>query len=224
MPLAMAIHRFGLANLRSEPRTPEPLGEGQVRVAIRMVSLNHRDLLVLRGTYGNGLTLPLIPCSDGAGEILEVGAGVTGVTVGDRVCTHMVPDWHDGRLEPRHQPLDVGASKSRQKRRHSLERTPKHRAAREIPYGQAEILQQPEHLTPRVVPVRERFGNEVVQLVVRLPRGTADQVCDDEHRGGDPLALEHRQRLLVDIAIPVVEGDRSDWILERRPVEQMIAD
>jgi NADPH:quinone reductase-like Zn-dependent oxidoreductase len=101
MPLAMAIRRFGLANLRSEHRAPEPLGEGQVRVAIRAASLNHRDLLVLRGVYGEGVTLPLIPCSDGAGQVLEVGDGVADLAAGDRVCTHMVPDWHDGRLEPR---------------------------------------------------------------------------------------------------------------------------
>ena len=67
MPLAMAIHRFGLANLRSEYRAPEPLSSDLVRVAIRAVSLNYRDVLVMRGTYGEGLPLPLIPCSDAAG-------------------------------------------------------------------------------------------------------------------------------------------------------------
>jgi NADPH:quinone reductase-like Zn-dependent oxidoreductase len=101
MPLAMAIRRFGVANLRAEHRTTEPLGDGLVRVAIEAVSLNHRDLLVLRGTYGPGLALPLIPCSDGAGVVLETGVGVTGLAPGDRVCAHMVPDWHDGPLEPR---------------------------------------------------------------------------------------------------------------------------
>ena len=44
--------------------------------------------------------MPLIPCSDGAGVVLEIGPGVDDFTPGDRVCTHMVPDWQDGRLEP----------------------------------------------------------------------------------------------------------------------------
>ncbi len=101
MPLAMAIPRFGLANLRSEHRASEVLGEGQVRVAIKAVSLNHRDVLVARGTYGPGLALPLIPCSDAAGVVLEVGPAITDLEPGQRVCTHMVPDWADGRLEPR---------------------------------------------------------------------------------------------------------------------------
>jgi NADPH:quinone reductase-like Zn-dependent oxidoreductase len=100
MPLAMAIHRFGLANLRSESRAAEPLGPGLVRVAVRAVSFNNRDVLVIRGAYGEGVPLPLIPCSDGAGVVLEVGVGITDLQPGSRVCTHMVPDWREGRLEP----------------------------------------------------------------------------------------------------------------------------
>jgi NADPH:quinone reductase-like Zn-dependent oxidoreductase len=96
----MAIRRFGLANLRSERRDSEPLGEGLVRVAFRAVSLNHRDVLVMRGTYAPGLPLPLIPCSDGAGVVREVGPGAGRHSPGDAVCSHMVPDWSDGPLEP----------------------------------------------------------------------------------------------------------------------------
>ena len=44
--------------------------------------------------------MPLIPCSDSAGVVLEIGADVAGLQPGDRVCTHMVPDWLDGPLEP----------------------------------------------------------------------------------------------------------------------------
>ena len=100
MPSAMAIDRWGLANLRSKERAPERLGPDEVRVALKAISLNYRDVLVMRGTYSPGLTLPLIPCSDGAGVVLEVGSGVTEFEPGDRVCTHLVPDWHNGRLEP----------------------------------------------------------------------------------------------------------------------------
>src|SRR5262245_55120881 len=100
MPRAMAIRRFGLANLRSERWDSEPLGEGLVRVAFRAVSLNHRDLLVMRGTYAPGLPLPLIPCSDGAGVVLEVGPSERGHAPGDAVCSHIVPDWSNGELTP----------------------------------------------------------------------------------------------------------------------------
>ena len=67
MPLAMRLSRFGVGNLRLEQLPPEPLSLGMVRVAFAAVSLNHRDLLVIRGAYGPDLTLPLIPCSDAAG-------------------------------------------------------------------------------------------------------------------------------------------------------------
>jgi NADPH:quinone reductase-like Zn-dependent oxidoreductase len=108
MPLAMAIERFGLGNLRPDYRAPEDIGPGLVRIAIKAVSLNYRDILVLRGTYDASLSVPLIPCSDAAAVVLEVGAGVRGLKVGDRVCTHMVPDWQDGPLQPRMRSTTLG--------------------------------------------------------------------------------------------------------------------
>jgi len=65
---------------------PKP-GPGQVLLRMKAASLNYRDLLVPRRGYG-ALTgeLPLVPLSDGVGEVLEVGAGVTRVAQGDRVC------------------------------------------------------------------------------------------------------------------------------------------
>jgi NADPH:quinone reductase-like Zn-dependent oxidoreductase len=100
MPLAVRVSRFGVGNLRTERLPSEPLGAGTVRVAFSAVALNHRDLLVIRGTYGPNLPLPLIPCSDGAGRVVEVGDDAGSLAPGDRVCTHMVPDWLDGALEP----------------------------------------------------------------------------------------------------------------------------
>jgi NADPH:quinone reductase-like Zn-dependent oxidoreductase len=100
MPSTVSFDRFGVGNLRLERRPPEPLGPGMVRVAFAAVSLNHRDLLVVRGNYGPDLPLPLIPCSDGAGIIVEAAPDVADLIPGDRVCTHMVPDWRDGPLCP----------------------------------------------------------------------------------------------------------------------------
>jgi NADPH:quinone reductase-like Zn-dependent oxidoreductase len=108
MPLAMTIERFGVGNLRPDYRPPERLGPELVRVAVKAVSLNYRDVLVVRGTYAPGLSVPLIPCSDGAGVVLEVGADVPHLKSGDRVCTHMVPDWQDGPLEPRMRSTTLG--------------------------------------------------------------------------------------------------------------------
>jgi NADPH:quinone reductase-like Zn-dependent oxidoreductase len=79
---------------------PGPLAPGQIRVALRAASLNYRDLLVLSGAL-RSVTLPeLIPCSDGAGEVVEVAADVTRVKIGDRVALTFNPDWIGGPWEP----------------------------------------------------------------------------------------------------------------------------
>ena len=75
---------------------PEP-GPGQVLLKMKAASLNYRDLLVPKRGYGKLTgTLPLIPVSDGVGEVVALGNGVTRVTVGDRVCPIMIQSWMSG--------------------------------------------------------------------------------------------------------------------------------
>ena len=75
---------------------PEP-GPGEVRVRVRAVALNYRDLLVVNGAYSKNLPLPLVPCSDGAGEVEAVGPGVTGLKPRDRVAgCFFAGGWIDG--------------------------------------------------------------------------------------------------------------------------------
>jgi NADPH:quinone reductase-like Zn-dependent oxidoreductase len=89
---------FGIENLRVVER-PEPQpGPGQVVVAVRAVSLNYRDLLVARGAYNPRMPLPRIPCSDGAGEVTAIGAGVSRVKAGDRVAGTFFQKWIAGEL------------------------------------------------------------------------------------------------------------------------------
>ncbi len=76
---------------RSEP-TPAPR---QVLIKVKAVSLNDRDLLILKGLYP-GVTRPVIPVSDGMGEVVALGEGVTRVKVGDRVIGTFFQRWIDG--------------------------------------------------------------------------------------------------------------------------------
>ena len=81
--------------LVERPR-PHP-GLGQVLVRIRATSLNYRDLMVASGTYTRGgAQRPLVPLSDGAGEVIEVGPGVTRLRPGDRVAGSFFQRWIDG--------------------------------------------------------------------------------------------------------------------------------
>src|SRR5262245_49818523 len=68
----------------------------QVLVKVRACSLNFRDLAIARGSYRMPVRENLIPLSDGAGEVIEVGPGVTKVKVGDRVAGNFFQRWSGG--------------------------------------------------------------------------------------------------------------------------------
>lgn len=87
---------FGLDNLAVVDRPDPRPGPGQALVRLRAASLNYRDLLTAEGKYNPKQKLPLIPCSDGAGEVVETGEGVTRVQPGDRVCAIFAQRWIAG--------------------------------------------------------------------------------------------------------------------------------
>jgi NADPH:quinone reductase-like Zn-dependent oxidoreductase len=78
---------------------PDPATQArQILVRIQAVSLNYRDLMIARGHYfGGAVPANIIPLSDGTGEVVAVGAGVTRFQVGDRVCGTFFRGWIDGR-------------------------------------------------------------------------------------------------------------------------------
>lgn len=87
---------FGLQHL-ALVELPDPVAAaGEVLVRVRAASINHRDLLMIKGLYNPRQKLPLIPCSDGAGEVVAIGTGVSAVKVGDRVCSVFAPGWASG--------------------------------------------------------------------------------------------------------------------------------
>lgn len=92
---------WGFDNLRLSERPEPKAGPGQVVIAMRMASLNSRDLIVPERGYGRATgELPLIPVSDAVGEVIEVGDGVTRVRVGDRVCPTYFQNWAGGNATP----------------------------------------------------------------------------------------------------------------------------
>jgi NADPH:quinone reductase-like Zn-dependent oxidoreductase len=94
------ISSFGIDSLEfAERQTPHP-GPGEVLVKVRAVSFNYRDLLVVKGQYNPKMKLPRIPCSDGAGEVVAVGQGVTLWRPGDRVVGIFMQNWIDGPPTP----------------------------------------------------------------------------------------------------------------------------
>jgi NADPH:quinone reductase-like Zn-dependent oxidoreductase len=93
------LHDYGGPDALRLEGLPDPVpGPGEVLVRIRAASLNFRDLMITKGQYSRSLSLPLIPLSDGAGEVAEVGPGVARFKPGDRVAATFMIAWIDGEL------------------------------------------------------------------------------------------------------------------------------
>lgn len=96
---AYELKEFGIDSLRSS-ETVMPVPEGnQVLVRFHAASLNYRDLMMVTGIYNPKLRMPIVPLSDGAGEVVAVGEGVTKWNVGDRVMPIFMQGWIDGPID-----------------------------------------------------------------------------------------------------------------------------
>jgi NADPH:quinone reductase-like Zn-dependent oxidoreductase len=100
----------GLDGLVIADRPEPPLGRGEVRVSFRAASLNFRDLMVAKGMFPGDLPENLVPLSDGAGEVVETGPGVTRVAIGDRVMPIFKQSWIGGEIEPADNATTLGGA------------------------------------------------------------------------------------------------------------------
>lgn len=88
---------------------PEPtVGANDVLVKIKANSLNYRELIIVRGGYDRNKKLPVIPASDGVGEVMEVGKNVSLWQKGDRVSSIFFKDWHSGKMTQRQMNTALG--------------------------------------------------------------------------------------------------------------------
>jgi NADPH:quinone reductase-like Zn-dependent oxidoreductase len=93
------IQQFGIEELAlTERETPTP-NANEVLVRFHANSLNYRDLMMVNGWYNPKLKMPLVPFSDGSGEVVGVGESVTKFKIGDRVCPIFMPNWIDGEVD-----------------------------------------------------------------------------------------------------------------------------
>jgi NADPH:quinone reductase-like Zn-dependent oxidoreductase len=107
---AYELRDYGIEQLALAERPDPRPGPGQVAVRVRAVSLNFRDTLVVKGLYSRKLHLPLVPCSDAAGEVIAVGEGVKRFRAGDRVSANFMPLWVEGRLNDERARTALGAA------------------------------------------------------------------------------------------------------------------
>ncbi len=106
---AYEVQQFGIEKLALVERDePQPI-TGEVLVKFHATSLNYRDLMVVTGTYNPRMRMPAVPLSDGAGEVAEVGDGVTKWKVGDRVMPIFAQRWLDGDTTEEKRRTSLGA-------------------------------------------------------------------------------------------------------------------
>src|SRR6185295_14923063 len=100
---------YGLDNLKSADKAEPKPGPGEIVVAMKAASLNYRDLMTVKG-WGGNFPLPLVPFSDGAGDVVAVGDGVKRVKAGDKVCPLFFQSWFEGPVTFESRMLALGGS------------------------------------------------------------------------------------------------------------------
>jgi len=90
MPRAVVCRELGSPeHLHLETFASKPLGDGEVRVAIRAAGINFPDILMAAGQYQLKPELPFTPGMEAAGDVIEVDPAARGVAVGDKVIVKM---------------------------------------------------------------------------------------------------------------------------------------
>lgn len=89
----------GIEGLELVERERPPLRARDVRVRVRAVSLNYRDLLTVQLGQRLGAPAGRVPCSDGVGEVIEIGPETTRFAVGESVVASFFPTWVAGEIE-----------------------------------------------------------------------------------------------------------------------------
>jgi len=98
----------GLASLTATTRPDPVAGFGEVVLKVRLVALNNRDIQVIEGRYGPKKAETRVPVSEGVGEVVQVGEGVTTVALGDRAVFAHFANWLDGAFALSHFGTDYG--------------------------------------------------------------------------------------------------------------------
>ena len=93
---ALQLTGFGLENLQSVTLDQPTPGPGEVLVKMGAASVNPRDYQIITGNFTPNVAFPLIPLSDGAGEVVAIGDGVSRVAVGELVTPLFFPNWVSG--------------------------------------------------------------------------------------------------------------------------------
>src|SRR5687767_2635501 len=130
------IQKFGIDDLAVVDRDQPVPKAGEVLVRFHAASLNYRDIMVVTGTYNPKMKLPAVPLSDGAGEVVAIGDGVSKWKPGDRIMPIFAQHWFEGETseEKRRTSLGAGAYWDGVLREYAT-------------FGEESLVRIPEHLS-----------------------------------------------------------------------------
>lgn len=94
MKVMQVAGKWGIDNINEAVRADPSPGENQVVVRMAAASLNYRDYAMVQFRRPED-GAAMVPCSDGVGTVTAVGAGVSRVAVGDRVCPMFFQSWYN---------------------------------------------------------------------------------------------------------------------------------
>jgi alcohol dehydrogenase len=126
------------------------IGEGDVLLKVKAASLNYHDVFTRRGMPGIKLNLPVVPALDIAGEIAEIGPGVTGFAMGDRVLVDPINRVEGGLMG---ETVDGGLQEYARVRAHQLIRLPGN-----VTFAQAASLPVAYGTAQRMMATQGRVG------------------------------------------------------------------
>jgi len=84
-----------IEQINTEIPTPK---DDEILVKMKACSLNYRDILITMGGYVRNDIRPIVPLSDGAGEVVKVGKNVNSFQLGDRVIGNFFQSWESGKI------------------------------------------------------------------------------------------------------------------------------
>ena len=129
---AIRLSAFDLDHLQQVDLPATRPAPNEALVRMEAASLNFRDSMVVNGELYRNVPLPLVPVSDGAGTVVEVGDAVTRFKPGDRVTTFYKSRWIAGAMRPEWEGAEIGGPEPGVMRelacfdQYSLARAPSH--------------------------------------------------------------------------------------------------
>jgi len=190
------LTRFGVEHLHIVEADVPEAAAGQVLVKFGAASVNYRDYQIVSGEFAPDQPLPIIPFSDGAGEVVSVGRGVTRFAPGDRVAPLFFPNWTAGEALGSERSVSSGLEAPGVLREYGV-------------YGQEQVARVAHHLTDEEAACFPCAGLTAWTCLVSLAKIRARDTVLVQGTGGVALfALQFAKALGADVIITSGSDDK----------------